>query len=57
MTTEERKAFEITLQKASTSFYEAKGGWQHITLIELNGFQILAESEADAEEIYKIATV
>jgi hypothetical protein len=42
--------------KASSKFYEEKGGWKHITMFTIEGYSVLAESESDAQEIYKIAT-
>jgi hypothetical protein len=47
---------ETKMQKVSSEFYEKKGGWKHITIFNVDGFQILAESESDALQIYEIAT-
>jgi hypothetical protein len=50
--------FQDLLMKAATNFYQEKGGYKELKMFkdETTGTYCLAESESDAEQIYKIAT-
>jgi hypothetical protein len=54
---QERKAFQDKLYRTASDFYEKKGGYSGIKAFEDDkGFYVLAENQADAEQIYAIAT-